>query len=65
MSNNPTPPRIERPKKKYKGYIDPIKFLRFVTENYTFSPGGNEWTDKAGRRAITEQQMLDDFKNTL
>lgn len=57
--------RIEPKKKKYKGYISPIGFLRFVTDNYTFSPGGNEWVDKSGRRAITEEQMLENYKMTL
>ncbi len=40
-----------------------LLFLQFVTQNYTYSPGGNEWTDKAGRKVFTEVEMYRAFND--
>jgi hypothetical protein len=46
-----TPPKINRC----------INFLKFVTENYSFCAGGQEWTDKKGKKVYTIEQMYKEF----
>lgn len=38
-----------------------ILFLRYVQKHYRWSDGGQEWTDKAGRRRVTELEMYRAF----
>ncbi len=38
-----------------------INFLRFVMENYSWSDGGQEWTDKEGRTAYSIEEMYREF----
>lgn len=41
-----------------------ILFLQFVQANYSYSYGGQEWTDKKGRLAVTELEMYKAFNKT-
>lgn len=38
-----------------------ILFLQFVMETYSWSAGGQEWTDRDGRKAYTIEDMYMEF----
>jgi hypothetical protein len=38
-----------------------INFLHFVMENYTWSNGGQEWTDKGGQKVFSVEEMYREF----
>jgi len=38
-----------------------INFIKFVMENYSFCAGGQEWTDKKGKKVYTIQEIYKEF----
>jgi len=41
-----------------------ILFLQFVMENYSWSEGGQEWTDKEGRNVYSIEDMYRAFNKS-